>query len=311
MIVYSGADDIVWAVARTGPDGGQFAALTDKGLFIWQRGNPDAPLFLPAENEGRVHAKLVVSPDGEWMASHGAGKLWCWHLTGKGWALHSHVTEPALCTARFTATAALDSVVMREGKKGTVELHQIRRRFKSSRAATDRTVAVFPAPEGVTSTTVLLNSNYYTVDLSSDGNLFLLSPSEQFQYLWNTGKSRLIGAVKMRSYCNEAAISPDGTMFAVDSGTSVYLYRSSDLNLLGTWKVKHCLSPQLAWSPDSRRLARADSSTTVRQFDRSTGAEVTALGMRGHRATSIAYSPDGLTYLAGTFKGNVVAWDAE
>jgi hypothetical protein len=35
------------------------------------------------------------------------------------------------------------------------------------------------------------------------------------------------------------------------------------------------------------------------------------LGVRGQRGKSVAFSPDGSTYLVGTVKGAVVVWDID
>lgn len=310
MIVYTGAVGVIWSVTRAGNDGEYVAALTDSAVVVWHQSRANEPLMLEAENEGRVHAGLVASPDGQWMASFGAGHLWCWKKSRAGWEPYSHEEDPGLGTARFTGPGVLDVVATRDGRNGTIEIHQLRRHLTKPRKKPEL-VAKFDAPEGVDAANDFIGLHYFTIDLSQDGRVFLLSPCERFQYVWNTAESRLLGSVKMRTVCNEGRISPDGTMFAVDAGTTVYLYRVDDLQLHCIWKVKHCYSPHVSWSPDGRRLLRADTSTTVKQFDLTTQTELPPMGVRGHRATAIHFSADGLTYVVGTFKGDVAVWDAE
>lgn len=308
MIVLSGSNEIIRAVVRVGDTA--VAALTETGIFIWEAGQTETPVFLPAENEGRVHSDLQASSDGEWLASHGYGQLWCWRRKTGGWELSFRLTDLDVCALAFSAPGVLDIIALKDRKGGGVDVHLVRRTLGAKKTKSE-TISVFPAPDGLERAADLARLHYYCVDYSPRGNVFLLSPTDRYQHLWSTGTAKLLGSIKMRSTCNGAALSPDGSIAAIDAGTTVYLYRVDSQESIGTWKVKHCYSPKLAWSPDGRRLLRADASTTVRQFDPASGTEVAALGLKRHRATAVRYSPDGLTYLVGTFKGPVVIWDAE
>ncbi len=308
MIVLSGPTDIVWAVTRVGD--GAVAALADTGVFVWEPGQTDHPAFLPAVNEGRVHSDVRASPDGDWIASHGKGQLWCWRRKAGGWHLAFHEPDRNTCAIAFPADGELESFDLTDRPGGGVDVQLVRRKL-GTRKAKREVVSTFPAPDRLEKAGDLARYHYYCVDYSPRGCVFLFSPTDRYQHLWNTRGPRLIGAIKMRSVCNEAALSPDGSVAAIDGGTTVYLYRVETLEPLGTWKVRHCYAPKLAWSPDGRRLLRADASTAVRQYDLASGAEVAALGLKRHRATAVRYSPDGLTYIVGTFNGPVVVWDAE
>ncbi len=307
MIVLSGPNDVIWAVDRVG-DG--VAALADKGVYVWENGQTDSPVFLPAENEGRVHSDLKASPNGDWLASHGDGQLRCWERKKSGWELAIHMPNLHVCALAFSDSGVLDTLELKDRGGGGVDVHLVRRNLVA-RKAKPEIVSVNPSPEGLDHAADLARSHYYCVDYSPRGNVFLFSPTDRYQHLFDVAKPRLLGSIKMRSTCNEAALSPDGSIAAIDGGTTCYLYRVTTQEPIGTWKVKHCYSPKLAWSPDGRRLLRADASTTVRQFDLASGSEVAALGLKRHRATAVRFSPDGLTYLVGTFKGPVVVWDAE
>jgi WD40 repeat protein len=308
MQILTGPSDVIWAVDRVGESG--VAALTDKGVFIWETGQTDNPTFLPAVNEGRVHSDLRASPDGEWLASHGNGDLRCWQRKKSGWEQTFELRELDVCAIGFAGPGVIEIVALKDRKGGGVDVHFVRRRL-GSRTAKSETVCVIPAPEGIEHAADLARFHYYCVDYSPRGRTFLFSPTDRYQHLWNTKDANPLGSIKMRSICNEAALSPDGTIAAIDAGTTVYLHRTTNQEPIGTWKVKHCYSPKLAWSPSGRRLLRADASTTVRQYDLASGTEVAALGLKRHRATAVRFSPDGMTYLVGTFKGPVVVWDAE
>lgn len=308
MQVLTGPNAVIWAVDRVGAGG--VAALTDTGVFVWEAGNVDSPAFLPAVNEGRVHSDLKASPDGEWLASHGKGQLWCWRRTKSGWEPIIQEPELNVCALAFSDAGVLDTVELRDRAGGGVDVHIVRRKL-GGRKTKPETISTFPSPEGLHHAADLARFYWYCVDYSPRGQVFLFSPTDRFQHLWDVKQPKLLGSIKMRSMCNEAALSPDGSIAAIDAGTTCYLYRTATPEPIATWKVKHCYSPKLAWSPDGRRLLRADASTTVRQFDLASGSEVAALSLKRHRATAVRYSPDGLTYLVGSFKGPVAIWDAE
>ena len=308
MIVLSGPTDIVWAVTRVGD--GAVAAFADAGVFVWEPDQIDHPVLLPVGNEGRIHSDLQGSPDGDWLASHGNGHLWCWRRKAGGWDLAFHEPDRNACAVGFSPDGELESLGLTDRPGGGVDVQLVRRKL-GTRNPGGEVVSTFPAPDGLGKANELARLHYYCVDYSPRGGVFLLSPTDRYQHLWGVREPRRIGSIKMRSVCNGAALSPDGTVVAIDGGTTVYLYRVETQELLGTWKVRHCYSPKLAWSPDGRRLLRADASTAVRQYDLAAGAEVAALGLKRHRATAVRYSPDGLTYLVGTFRGPVAVWDAE
>lgn len=308
MQIYMGPSEVIRAVTRVGSNG--VAALADSGVSVWESEQPDQSIFLKAVHKGFTHSDLQSSPDGEWLAAHGGGRLWCWRRAANGWTLTVPGTDLNVCAIAFPDPGVLDIVMLKDRTGVGVDVHMERRNLGAKKAKGE-TLAVFPAPDGLDHAADLKRFNYYCVAYSPGSGVFLFSPTDRFQYLWDTREPRLLGSIKMRSTCNGAALSPDGTIAAIDGGTTTYLYRVATQELIGTWRVRHCYAPQLAWYPDGRMLLRADFSTTVRQFDLASGAEVAALGLRRHRATAVRFSPDGLTYLVGTFKGSVVVWDVE
>lgn len=309
MQVYSGASDIIWAVTRVGGD--QIAATTADSVCIWGS-DPSQPAQVLPATTAHDHSGIDASPDGKWLIRYGRKRIQSWRQSGSEWALHSDLFEPGLLVARFLPTTGVAAKVMLATRPmGGIEIYITHRKFDASKGGGfEEGVASFSASPARLSTGVNLNeAPYFATDFSADGRWFLLSPCDREAHLWDANEGRHHGMVKLRSISNGAAISPDGAMFAIDGGTTVYFWDTLTLKLLASWRVKHCYTPALAWSPDSRHIARADGSTTVRVFDPGLGQEVSALSAKNHRATAVAFSPDGLTYLTGTFRGHVVAWD--
>lgn len=113
-----------------------------------------------------------------------------------------------------------------------------------------------------------------------------------------------------------AGFSPDGEWLATIGNDGVTIVWDADtgaqrLRLPGTTEPSDYFSTQrLAFSPDGRRLATADSSL-VRIWDTESGDLVRTL--EGHEGDvwSIAFSRDGRSLAAGSADNTVRVWDAE
>jgi WD40 repeat protein len=312
MKVYTGGDGIVRALTRCGPGGGQIAAYTDKAVYVWGE-DPFRPAqVLPAQHNASEHADLIASPDGNWLAAYAHDRLRRWRFQSGSWKPQIGWHEPGLCAAQFDrAGTALLMAVLRQPVAGALAAHLMHTPLSPRRATQTEKGVIAVDASRITSPTDLYATPYFAVDLAADGSWFLLSAREKVLHLWHIPGDTYIGGLKTKGISNEAALSPDGSSFAVDCGTTVYIQSTQALEPMAAWKVKYCYIPKLAWSPDGRRLARADLSTTVRIYEVAARKEMLAWSARGHRGTAVAWSPDGLTCLVGTFRGNVVVWDVE
>lgn len=307
MRVYEGAGGIIWAVVRCGPRFDQIAAFSDKAVCIWNHDANVPAQILPAAHEAHGDADLTVSPDGRWLVASAHRTMRCWESRHDTWELRWESDGDKLFLARFGSDKSdllqIDFEVIKKGTPGVI----LSQRSLDSKSQAKKMVSQVGTPEEeLVSPEWLYKIPYYAADLSADGRWFFYSP-----HLWSLTEAGYVGEVKPKRGHNEAVFSPDGTSLAVDGGTTVYMYRTATLELITTWRVKHTYSPHLAWSPDGRRLARADASTTVRVFDVNARQERVAWTAKRQRATAIAFSPDGLTLLVGTFGGNVVVWDLD
>jgi WD40 repeat protein len=312
MRIYSGANGTVWAVARLGPPRNQIAALSDHALVVWDEGSADPVQTLPIPDHVRTHSGLSCCPTGAWLAGHYEGQLLVWRWSGGRWQAHSQVAVPALCVARFGADpVTVTAARVARGERGA-EFQISRRSLGTRRSAPESIVARFDAqPSGLAHPDDLHDSHWWAADLSADAAWLLLSARAKAIHVWEVATGKHAGSVKLRGIPNEAKLAPDGSLFAVDCGTTVYVHRTRTQELVAAWKVKHCYVPQLAWAPDGRCLARADLTSAVRVFNVAGRHEAPPLGIPRQRAKSVAFSPDGSTYLVGTAKGSVVVWDLD
>jgi len=312
MKVYTGGDGIIRAVTRCGPAGDQVAAYTDSSVYVWGDDPTRPAQVLPAEHRASEHADLIASPDGKWLAAYAHDRLRCWQFNGGSWKSQIDLSEPGLCAAQFDRSeSALLAAVLNSHGREILSSRLVHIPLSPPHGPQTIKGSFAVDASRITSPTDLYQTSYFAVDLAADGSWFLLSAREKVIHLWHIPNHTYIGGLRTKGITNEAALSPDGLAFAVDCGTTVYIQSTHALEQMAAWKVKYCYIPKLAWSPDGRRLARADLSATVRIYDVAARKEVLAWSARGHRGTAVAWSPDGLTCLVGTFRGNVVVWDVE
>ena len=309
MQIYKSTAEHVWRVTATDD---RIAALSSAGVVVWSRKTPEPEQVLPGRYDGHK-SNLMASGDGIWLLGFNGDLLTCWRSSRAGWRLHFEESRPRFCTGQFSADAnALLFVDLTDGSDGSVKFTLTTREL-SVRApkSKDRIAATFPAlPSAVAHGGSLHSRFWHATDLTGNGQWYLVSAREKALHIWHAVEGRYIGTVKLRGIPNEAKFSLDGLRFAVDVGTTVYIHQTATLELVASWKVKHSYRPHLAWSPDSRLLARTDGSTTVRLLDVESCLESVALTARDKgQLSSVAFAPDGLTFLVGTYNGSVVVWD--
>jgi WD40 repeat protein len=306
-------NETIWAVARLGPERNQIAALFSGFLGVWNEGTADLIQALSVPSLVRNHSGLSACPGGEWLAGWWEGHLLVWRWSGKKWEAHSEDRLPGLCAATFAAgTTTLLAAQVVKGEHHPVEALVTRRPLGGRHSLPWQVVSRFSArPANFDFAEDLYRSHWWAADLSSDGGWLLLSARDKAIHLWEVAAGKHAGSVKLRGLPNEAPFAPDGSLFAVDCGTTVYLHATQTQERVAAWKVPFSYVPRLAWSPDGRWLARVDRSSTVRVFDVAGRREASALAVRGQRGSSVAFSPDGSTYLVGTVKSSVVVWDLD
>jgi WD40 repeat protein len=316
MIIYSGANEHLFHVGRIDAGRSQIVAAGFKAIYVWDVRQPDKPVqSLPIEIHGSNELRLLTSPDGQWIVGCGHHKMRCWKAGPRGWKPRRTGSGTVCCAARFTAAPSTLTLVTLDGAtSGQVRATCIDRNLAVTEpwSAAFSVVAAFSlAPCALPSARDFYRLPWYATDLSRDGKWFLMSPREKAVHIWHTPDHRYVGVVRLKGISNEAVLSPDGSMFAIDCGTTIYIHRTEDLAPIATWRIKYDYVPSLAWSPDGRRLARTDNSATVRVFDVAARCEVTALRVPRQRGIAVAFSPDGLTMLVGTTRGAVIVWDVD
>jgi WD40 repeat protein len=183
-----------------------------------------------------------------------------------------------------------------DGKVGLVDLR------------TQRLVGTLPARNGADSDALAFFSDGKT--LATGGRNGRVS-------LWDVRTRSVVRTLHVPHRVWWVAVSPDGKLLAIQSrakGSSSSHVEMLDLSS-GRVLYRHVIengTGGLSFSPDGQELAGLGCcapNSTIQVWAARSGARLFTPHVDGH-ATSIAFSPDGHVFAAGTEDGKVVLWDA-
>ncbi len=126
--------------------------------------------------------------------------------------------------------------------------------------------------------------------------------------LVRAGNGRRVARLTFHAPVTSAKMSPDGKLFAVAAGRSVYVERLDGRRLLRTISQPTVVTA-VAFSPDGTRLATAGTDGIGRIWLLPTGGPL-VLGGRGRGLTDVAFSPDGRLVATSSRDATAKLWDA-
>lgn len=110
---------------------------------------------------------------------------------------------------------------------------------------------------------------------------------------WDTSQGKLVSNTSIPEPSLGQALSPDGSMLALDYDKKIDIYSTSTWKLLASFDSQKPLGAKLAWSPNGNYLAEAAQSIKI--FDVAGNKLAATFGQvdAQHTITDLVWSPDG------------------
>jgi WD40 repeat protein/DNA-binding SARP family transcriptional activator len=157
------------------------------------------------------------------------------------------------------------------------------------------------------------DANNWSSDISTDGSMFAVSPGPNEAELWSAATRTIVRHLRASfGDPHDVHFSPDGTLLGVAGSKYAVVWdvrtgRITKTFSVGTGQTRG--SNAVAFSPDSRVMAVADTGNAIGLYDLRTGEPTTKLPGDDGTPLAIRFSPDGTLLASATLSGNVDLWD--
>ncbi|HTU92216.1 MAG TPA: sigma-70 family RNA polymerase sigma factor [Gemmataceae bacterium] len=147
---------------------------------------------------------------------------------------------------------------------------------------------------------------------SPDGKRIVTAGIGRALVLWDAASGKELPVFPSRGQILHAAFSPDGKVIAITKGAG-QLWDAASGKMLRELKVKgvQFRVMALAFAPDGKLLATANTDNAVHLWDAESGDEKHRIDcQQGDRLWAVAFAPDGKLLASGGSDGTIRLWDA-
>jgi RNA polymerase sigma factor (sigma-70 family) len=156
--------------------------------------------------------------------------------------------------------------------------------------------------------------------LSSDRKTLAWRGADRVVYLMDTGTEKVIGRLanpkdqKAISLSSANVFSPDSRLLATkDHAQKIAVWDVAGRKQLWQWDNigSWCAGDNLAFSPDSKRIAVSSDVGEIILLEAATGKRVRQFGSLSPHVSSVQISPDAKVVAAADWEGTIRVWDLE
>jgi len=289
-----GHQQTVWNL-RFMPSGTGMATVSEDGkVILWDLATPNV-LARPMPFVGKGVGEFAVSADGRWLAAADIGG------NVDLWRCRAGTCEPPS--------------VLKGHKESVWRVAIDPSNDVVASAGVDRTVRLWNLTDGSPRGAPLVgpSADIYGLAFGPDGETLAASDHDGSVYFWRwrhgTAARRL--ATGHRVNTTAIAFAPNGAWLAIAADKEAVLVDPRALTVTARLSVPGALIRDVAFSPDSTRLAVAGTDNLIQLFALQ-GLRPWGAPLRGHRTpvSAIAFSGDGRRLAAGDDDG-VIVWDLD
>lgn len=287
------------------PDGTRIAAASSAGIWIYDA-HTGAELALLAGHEGGV-GSVAFSPDSKTLASGGYGEILLWDVeTGK--TLKS-----------FKGHKGRVAVVFPDDGKTLISLSTDGSvRFRDITTGQEKRVFQVTPSLGIIKFFYALigqdaTSRHIHLDKINENGILALGYRKGVIQLKDATTGKHLKTLRgHKDYVNQLAISPDGSLLAVDIfNAPLSLWDIATGRQLKTLGESVSLGGKFEFSKDGKTFIYQTSFHGIELWDVATGTLRATLGKDKPEINVLTFSPDAKAFVGGSSDGTIRFWDAD
>ena len=286
-------------------DGTRIAAASSAGIWIYDA-HTGAELTLLAGHEGGV-GSVAFSPDSKTLASGGYGEILLWDVeTGK--ILKSFKGHKGWVAVGFPDDGKTLISLSRDGSV----------RFRDITTGQEKKVFQVTPSHGIIKFFYALigrdaTSWYIHLDKINENGILALGYRKGIIQLKDATTGKHLKTLRgHKDYVNQLAISPDGSLLAVDIfNAPLSLWDIATGRQLKTLGESGSLGGKFEFSKDGKTFIYQTSFHGIELWDVATGTLRAILGKDKPEINVLTFSPDAKTFVGASLDGTIRFWNAD
>ena len=272
-------------------------------LLLTLLGSAAIQIWSEAKAKPATTALPEGAPNIEWAQTGHNGRVTSVFFSPDGQLVASGSADQTIKLWGATGGALFRTLTVRFGGANTVAFSPDGQTLAIGTAAVNRNLYLFRVADGALIHTISAhNSGTTSVAFTPDGALLVSGGRDRAVKIWRMSDGALVSAFDQGNRVLSVAVSPGGQVVAAGSSNGeIKLWRIADGERIGTLSGHKDFVLSLAFSANGAMLASGATDDTVRVWSIPNGSLIQTVTVpNGGTATSVAFSRDGQTVIAGT-----------